>query len=104
MLNKSYKNREFIDFMEKVGHKFGVTIFENINAASFRNDQFQAILNLLENSTKKIAVITNYQATGAGLSPSYTIGKKHTLTYVGPEDVDPFQNKTDILQKMVKIR
>lgn len=96
MLNKSYKNREFIDFMEKVGQKYGVTIFENINAASFRNDQFQAVLNLLENSTKKIAVITNYQATGAGLSPSYTIGKKHTLTYVGPEGVEPFQNKTDI--------
>ncbi|UPR30237.1 hypothetical protein IS519_02830 [Vibrio crassostreae] len=96
MLNKSYKNLEFMDFMVKVGQKYGVTIFENINAASFRNDQFQAILNMLENTTEKVAVITNYQATGAGLSPSYTISEKHTLTYVGPEGTAPFQSKTDI--------
>ncbi|MBD8512915.1 hypothetical protein IFO68_09450 [Photobacterium sp. CAU 1568] len=96
MLNKSYKNLEFMDFMVSVGQKYGVTIFENINAASFRNDQFQVILNLLESTTKKIVVITNYQATGAGLSPSYTIGENPTLTYVGPEGVEPFQNKTDI--------
>ncbi|HGF5165327.1 TPA: hypothetical protein ACF35O_000700 [Vibrio parahaemolyticus] len=96
MLNKSYKNLEFMDFMVKVGQKYDVTIFENINAASFRNDQFQAILNLLESTTKKVAVITNYQATGAGLSPSYTMGDNHKLTYVGPEGIEPFQNKTDI--------
>lgn len=96
MLNRSYRNSEFMDFMACVGQKFGVTIFENINAASFRNDQFQAILDLLETTTRKVAVITNYQATGAGLSPSYTIGENHTLTYVGPEGVEPFQNKTDI--------
>ena len=96
MLNKSYKNSEFMDFMEYVGQKYNVTIFENINAASFRNEQFQSVLNLLETTTKKIVVITNYQATGAGLSPSYTIGEHHMLTYVGPEGVAPFQNKTDI--------
>lgn len=96
MLNKSHKNFEFMDFMEKVGQKFGVTIFENINAASFRNDQFQAILDMLEHTPKKVVVITNYQATGAGLSPSYTIGESHMLTYVGPEGIEPFQYKTDI--------
>lgn len=96
MLNKSYKNLEFMDFMVKVGQKYDVTIFENINAASFRNDQFQAILNLLESTTRKVAVITNYQATGAGLSPSYRMGYSHKLTYVGPEGTEPFQNKTDI--------
>ncbi|MBY8286976.1 hypothetical protein KW528_12970 [Vibrio fluvialis] len=96
MLNRSYRNREFMDFIGSVGQKYGVTIFENINAASFRNDQFQAILSLLETTTTKVAVITNYQATGAGLSPSYAIGEHHTLTYVGPEGVEPFQNKTDI--------
>ncbi|GHA50595.1 hypothetical protein ACFFLZ_17000 [Photobacterium aphoticum] len=96
MLNKSYKNFEFMAFMENVGQKYGVTIFENINAASFRNDQFQAILDLLESTMRKVVVITNYQATGAGLSPSYTIGENHTLTYVGPEGVEPFQYKTDI--------
>lgn len=96
MLNKSYKNFEFMDFMKKVGQKFGVTIFDNINAASFRNDQFQAILDMLEHTPEKVVVITNYQATGAGLSPSYTIGKSHMLTYVGPEGVEPFQYKTDI--------
>ncbi|HBH7907877.1 hypothetical protein NB592_09775 [Vibrio parahaemolyticus] len=96
MLNRSYRNREFMDFIGSVGQKYGVTIFENINAASFRNDQFQAILNLLETTTTKVAVITNYQATGAGLSPSYVIGEHHTLTYVGAEGVEPFQNKTDI--------
>lgn len=95
MLNKSYRNREFMEFMACVGQKFSVTIFENINAVSFRNDQFQAILDLLETTTRKVAVITNFQATGAGLSPSYTIGE-HTFTYVGPEGVEPFQNKTDI--------
>ncbi|MCW3172893.1 hypothetical protein [Shewanella subflava] len=96
MLNKSYKNPEFIDFMARVSQKHGVTIFENINAASFRNDKFQAILNLLENTTEKVVVITNYQATGAGLSPSYKIGENHTLTYVGPKGIEPFQYKTDI--------
>ncbi|CAH1534479.1 conserved hypothetical protein [Vibrio rotiferianus] len=96
MLNKSYKNLEFMGFMENVGQKYGVTIFENINAASFRNDQFQAILSILENTTRKVVVITNYQATGAGLSPSYTMSEKHKLTYVGPERGEPFQNKTDI--------
>lgn len=96
MLNKSYKNFEFMDFMEKVGQKFGVTIFDNINAASFRNDQFQAILDMLEHTPEKVVVITNYQATGAGLSPSYTIGDSHMLTYVGPEGIEPFQYKTDI--------
>ncbi|PML79469.1 hypothetical protein [Enterovibrio norvegicus] len=96
MLNKSYKNSEFRAFIVHVGQKYGVTIFENINAASFRNDQFQAILNLLESTTRKVVVITNYQATGAGLSPSYTLGENHTLIYVGPDGVAPFQNKTDI--------
>ncbi|MGS0724551.1 hypothetical protein ACVBKF_00060 [Shewanella sp. 0m-11] len=96
MLNRSYKNLEFMDFVAKVGQKFGVIIFENINAASFRNDKFQEILNLLENTTEKVAVITNYQATGAGLSPSYTIAEKHVLTYIGPEGDEPLQNKTDI--------
>ncbi|WP_407332313.1 hypothetical protein [Enterovibrio sp. 27052020O] len=96
MLNRSYRNREFMEFMGCVGEKYGVTIFENINAASFRNDQFQAILNLLESTSRKVVVITNYQATGAGLSPSYTMGENHSLTYVGPKGVAPFQNKTDI--------
>ena len=96
MLNKSYKNREFIDFMAKVGQKYRVTIFENINAASFRNDKFEEVLNLLEKTNNKVAVITNYQATGAGLSPSYSVGVNHSLTYVGPEGVEPFQYKTDI--------
>jgi hypothetical protein len=96
MLNKSYKNPEFIHFMVRVGQKYGVIIFENINAASFRNDKFQAILNLLENTAEKVVVITNYQATGAGLSPSYKIGENHSLTYVGPEGSEPFQYKTDI--------
>lgn len=96
MLNKSYKNSEFMDFMASVGQKYNVTIFENINAASFRNEQFQAILDLLESSSRKVVVITNYQATGAGLSPSYSINNNHSLIYVGPEGVSPFQNKTDI--------
>lgn len=96
MLNKSYKNPEFMDFMVKVGQKYDVTIFENINAASFRNEQFQTVLNLLESTTEKVAVITNYQATGAGLSPSYTMDVNHELIYVGPEGSEPLQNKTDI--------
>lgn len=96
MLNNSYKNREFIDFMVFVGQRYGVIIFENINAASFRNEQFQAVLDILETTDRKVAVITNYQATGAGLSPSYNIGYGHTLTYVGAEGSEPIQNKTDI--------
>ncbi|OOE89269.1 hypothetical protein BZG74_05355 [Salinivibrio sharmensis] len=96
MINKSYRNHEFMDFMKRVGEKYNVTIFENINAASFRNDQFQAILKRLETTTQKVVVITNYQATGAGLSPSYTMRDNHTLTYVGPEGIKPFQHKTDI--------
>lgn len=96
MINKSHKNKKFMDFMQYVGKKYGVTIFENVNTASFRNDQFKSILKRLENTTEKVAVITNYQATGAGLSPSYTIGSNHNLIYIGPEGVEPFQNKTDI--------
>ncbi|HAS6054574.1 hypothetical protein [Vibrio vulnificus] len=96
MLNKSYKHREFFEFMAFVGEKFDVTIFENINAASFRNEQFQGVLELLEGTDKKVAVITNYQATGAGLSPSYEVSNGHDLVYIGPEGSEPIQNKTDI--------
>ncbi|HBC0000838.1 hypothetical protein [Vibrio parahaemolyticus] len=96
MLNKSYKNREFFEFMVFIGQKFDVEIFENINAASFRNEQFQGVLELLEGTNKKVAVITNYQATGAGLSPSYEVPNGHDLVYVGPKGSEPIQNKTDI--------
>ncbi|PMH46181.1 hypothetical protein BCU68_08920 [Vibrio sp. 10N.286.49.B3] len=96
MLNNSYKSQEYTDFMVFVGKEFGVTIFENINAASFRNKQFQSVLDLLETTDKKVVVITNYQATGAGLSPSYSIGNNHNFIYVGEIESEPFQYKTDI--------
>lgn len=96
MLNKSYKTKEFFEFMAFVGDKFGVSIFENINAASFRNDEFQSVLKQLETTSNKVVVITNYQATGAGLSPSYEIAQLHNLIYIGPEGSKPIQNKTDI--------
>lgn len=96
MLNNSYKGQEFSRFMEFVGRKFGVTIFENINAASFRNEQFSAVLQLLEGTNEKVAVITNYQATGAGLSPSYQVSNAEDFIYIGPVGQPPLQNKTDI--------
>ncbi|MBW8186193.1 hypothetical protein [Shewanella nanhaiensis] len=96
MLNNSYKSKEFHSFMAFVSEKFGVSIFENINAASFRNDQFQGVLDQLEKTSRKVVVITNYQATGAGLSPSYQITEGHGLTFIGPKDSKPIQNKTDI--------
>lgn len=96
MLNNSYKSAEFFRFMEFIGSKYGVRIFENINAASFRNDQFNSVLQLLENSDEKVVVITNYQATGAGISPSYSINKFDDYVYIGPEGEPPIQNKTDI--------
>ncbi|KPW01975.1 hypothetical protein [Pseudoalteromonas sp. P1-8] len=96
MLNNSYKGHEFFRFMEFVGKKYGVRIFENINAASFRNEQFNSVLGLLEDTNEKVVVITNYQATGAGLSPSYSIKNKRDFVYIGPEGKPPFQNKTDI--------
>lgn len=96
MLNNSYKGQEFFRFMEFVGKKFGVTIFENINAASFRNEQFNTVLQLLEETKEKVAVITNYQATGAGISPSYHVDNAEDFIYIGPMGHPPLQNKTDI--------
>mgnify|MGYP001082792508 CR=1 FL=1 len=96
MLNNSYKGHEFFRFMEFVGCKYGVRIFENINAASFRNEKFNSVLQLLEESEEKVVVITNYQATGAGLSPSYKVNNISDFVYIGPEGEPPLQNKTDI--------
>ncbi|RYV01881.1 hypothetical protein SOPP22_12025 [Shewanella sp. OPT22] len=96
MLNNSYRGKEFFRFMEFVGTKYGVRIFENINAASFRDDKFNSVLELLEKTNEKIVVITNYQATGAGLSPSYRINNTKGLVYIGPKGELPIQNKTDI--------
>ena len=96
MLNNSYKGHEFFRFMEFVGRKYGVRIFENINAASFRNEKFNSVLQLLEDSEEKVVVITNYQATGAGLSPSYKVNNIDDFIYIGPEGEPPLQNKTDI--------
>lgn len=96
MLNNSYKSAEFFRFMEFIGSKYGVRIFENINSASFRNEQFNSVLQLLENSDEKVVVITNYQATGAGISPSYSINKFEDYVYIGPKGEPPIQNKTDI--------
>jgi hypothetical protein len=96
MLNKSYKGTEFFRFMEFIGVKYGVKVFENINAASFRNDKFNSVLELLEETDEKVVVITNYQATGAGLSPSYKINNAKGLVYIGPDGEPPLQNKTDI--------
>jgi hypothetical protein len=96
MLNNSYKTPEFYQFMDFVGRKYGVQIFANINAASFRNDEFKAVLRTLENTAQKVAVITNYQATGAGLSPSYKIKNTDNLIYIGQKGIDPYQFKTDI--------
>lgn len=96
MLNNSYKTQSFSDFISFVGRLFDITIFENINAESFRNEQFQQVLNVLQTTNKKVVVITNYQATGAGLSPSYAIRDKRELIYVGEKGIEPFQFKTDI--------
>ena len=43
-----------------------------------------------------MVVITNYQATGSGLSPSYEIKNTDKLTYIGQKGVPAYQQKTDI--------
>jgi len=96
MLNNSFKAQGFAHFMAFVGKKIGVKISENINAASFRNNKFNQVKELLENTIEKVVVITNYQATGAGLSPSYEIKNTEQLTYIGQQGVPAYQQKTDI--------
>jgi hypothetical protein len=96
MLNNSFKSQGFAHFMTFVSKKYSVKISENINAASFRNNQFNQVKDILENTTEKVVVITNYQATGAGLSPSYDVKDCKKFIYIGQKDIPPYQQKTDI--------
>ena len=83
MLNKSFTHSEFSKFISWYAKKLNIIIFANINAKAFRDNSFNQVIHHLENSTKKVVVITNYQATGAGLSPSYKLKQTKNYIYVG---------------------
>ncbi|WP_394172307.1 hypothetical protein [Thalassotalea litorea] len=96
MLNITIKTDELRDFIHWYGTTINIRVFANINAASFRDGTFATVIDALETSNEKIAVITNYQATGAGISPTYALADEHDLVYVGPKDIEPLQSKGDI--------